>query len=298
MCSQRKKKRENLVPLNWSPTTPNSFPDADPVQGPGLERHYIYLYIGSGGCFLLVTAPAWKKMAVLGFLPVPTTYFNINQNLLIHNLTRHSPAPATPFTIKRRDFDSLFSLRQGRGRGACFPLACLPPSPHSLSTCQPKTRLFVSGLSFRTSEDSLRNAFQGFGQLVEVNLMMDKIANRPRGFAFLRYATEEESRRAIEGMHGKFLDGRVIFVEIAKSRAELRQAFKNNPRQNWLVRDGNIVLHIQLRHEMKPLGQQIYGGSVRPDVNHKQSGMTVDVVSQALEVWLLLCACLTAGTIS
>ncbi|KDO44087.1 hypothetical protein CISIN_1g030819mg [Citrus sinensis] len=81
-------------------------------------------------------------MAVLGFLPVPTTYFNINQNLLIHNLTRHSPAPATPFTIKRRDFDSLFSLRQGRGRGACFPLACLPPSPHSLSTCQPKTRLF------------------------------------------------------------------------------------------------------------------------------------------------------------
>lgn len=49
---------------------------------------------------------------------------------------------------------------------------------------------------------------------------------------------------------------------------------------------------------MKPLGQQIYGGSVRPDVNHKQSGMTVDVVSQALEVWLLLCACLTAGTIS
>lgn len=32
---------------------------------------------------------------------------------------------------------------------------------------------------------------------------MDRIANRPRGFAFLRYATVEESRRAIEGMHGK-----------------------------------------------------------------------------------------------
>lgn len=32
---------------------------------------------------------------------------------------------------------------------------------------------------------------------------MDRIANRPRGFAFLRYATEEESKKAIEGMHGK-----------------------------------------------------------------------------------------------
>lgn len=52
--------------------------------------------------------------------------------------------------------------------------------------------------------------------------MMDKIANRPRGFAFLRYATVEESQKAIEGMHGKFLDGRVIFVEVAKPRSEVR----------------------------------------------------------------------------
>lgn len=55
---------------------------------------------------------------------------------------------------------------------------------------------------------------------------MDKVANRPRGFAFLRYATEEESKKAIEGMHGKFLDGRVIFVEVAKPRSELRQRTK------------------------------------------------------------------------
>lgn len=38
---------------------------------------------------------------------------------------------------------------------------------------------------------------------------MDRIANRPRGFAFLRYATEEESQKAIEGMHGKVYDGRL-----------------------------------------------------------------------------------------
>ncbi|KAL0364464.1 UNVERIFIED_CONTAM: Organelle RRM domain-containing protein 6, chloroplastic [Sesamum angustifolium] len=87
----------------------------------------------------------------------------------------------------------------------------------------------ISGLSFRTTEDSLRNAFKNFGELVEVNLVMDKIANRPRGFAFLRYATEEESKKAIDGMHGKFLDGRVIFVEVAKSRAELRQGPRQNP---------------------------------------------------------------------
>ncbi|RZC74908.1 hypothetical protein C5167_050389 [Papaver somniferum] len=63
----------------------------------------------------------------------------------------------------------------------------------------------LAGLSFRTTEESLRNAFQNFGELVEVNLVMDKVANRPRGFAFLRYSAEEESKKAIEGMHGKFV---------------------------------------------------------------------------------------------
>ncbi|XP_057762263.1 organelle RRM domain-containing protein 6, chloroplastic [Arachis stenosperma] len=122
----------------------------------------------------------------------------------------------------------------------CYVLACLPqphasgssssstssnsnskPSPSSAAP--PSTKLYVSGLSFRTTEESLRNAFMNFGQVLEVNLVMDKIANRPRGFAFLRYATEQESLKAIEGMHGKFLDGRVIFVEVAKPRSELRQ---------------------------------------------------------------------------
>ncbi|KAI4352040.1 hypothetical protein L6164_006328 [Bauhinia variegata] len=123
-------------------------------------------------------------------------------------------------------------------KGSSFVLACLPPPPPSSSISSSgskpssslSTKVYVSGLSFRTTEESLRNAFKNFGELVEVNLVMDKVANRPRGFAFLRYATEEESQKAIEGMHGKFLDGRVIFVEVAKPRSELRQRCKQNPR--------------------------------------------------------------------
>ncbi|XP_020575254.1 glycine-rich RNA-binding protein 4, mitochondrial [Phalaenopsis equestris] len=110
-------------------------------------------------------------------------------------------------------------------RGGSVVVACSSSSSPK-NTPRPSTRLFVSGLSFRTTEESLRGAFQNFGELLEVNLVMDRIANRPRGFAFLRYATEEESKKAIEGMHGKFLDGRVIFVEVAKPRAELRQNSK------------------------------------------------------------------------
>ncbi|KAL8057335.1 hypothetical protein ABFX02_04G178300 [Erythranthe guttata] len=112
------------------------------------------------------------------------------------------------------------------GVASCISSSSSSPSRTGFNS---SIRLFVSGLSFRTTEESLTNAFKNFGDLTEVNLVMDKIANRPRGFAFLAYATEEESKKAIEGMHGKFLDGRVIFVEIAKPRAELRQGFRRNP---------------------------------------------------------------------
>ncbi|CAN7040935.1 hypothetical protein HID58_005908 [Brassica napus] len=57
---------------------------------------------------------------------------------------------------------------------------------------------------------------------------MDKVANRPRGFAFLRDETEEESMKAIEGMHGKFLDGRVIFVEEAKPMSDIQRAKRSD----------------------------------------------------------------------
>ncbi|PUZ48607.1 hypothetical protein GQ55_7G258600 [Panicum hallii var. hallii] len=96
--------------------------------------------------------------------------------------------------------------------------ACLQPPTASHGAA---TRLYVRGLSFRTTEESLRSALEKFGQLTEVHLVMDRVAKRPRGFAFVSYADEEEAKSAIEGMHGKFLDGRVIFVEVAKRRPGL-----------------------------------------------------------------------------
>ncbi|KAL0421697.1 UNVERIFIED_CONTAM: Organelle RRM domain-containing protein 6, chloroplastic [Sesamum latifolium] len=146
-----------------------------------------------------------------------TTTFH--HRILPHGFPAPPPqAAAPPVTLSKfeakRPLHSLPAL-------CCLPAAIFQsPSLASIS---------IAGLSFRTTEESLSNAFKNFGELVEVNLVMDKIANRPRGFAFLRYATEEESKKAIDGMHGKFLDGRVIFVEVAKSRAELRQGSRPNP---------------------------------------------------------------------
>ncbi|KAM3325527.1 organelle RRM domain-containing protein 6, chloroplastic [Capsicum chacoense] len=151
------------------------------------------------------------------------------------NLYSKSQLPLTSFSIRKvSPKHHLLPCHSLIIRVPIILSASYPHQPSPSSTrfkFNPSTKLFVSGLSFRTTEESLRSAFNNFGELVEVNLMMDKIANRPRGFAFIRYATEEESQKAIEGMHGKFLDGRVIFVEVAKSRSELRRDHNHNSRQ-------------------------------------------------------------------
>ncbi|KAG6478746.1 hypothetical protein ZIOFF_062190 [Zingiber officinale] len=73
------------------------------------------------------------------------------------------------------------------------------------------------GLSFYTSEKTLRAAFEGFGQLVEVKIIMDKISKRSKGYAFIEYTTEEAASAALKDMNGKIINGWMIVVDVAKT---------------------------------------------------------------------------------
>ena len=82
------------------------------------------------------------------------------------------------------------------------------------------TKLFVGNLSFNTTENSLHEAFSAHGNVVEANLMMDRMTGRSRGFAFVTYSTPEEAQKAIEAMHGAQLDGRALTVNVARPKEE------------------------------------------------------------------------------
>ncbi|XP_038689537.1 organelle RRM domain-containing protein 1, chloroplastic isoform X2 [Tripterygium wilfordii] len=73
------------------------------------------------------------------------------------------------------------------------------------------------GLSFYTSEKTLRAAFEPFGELVEVKIIMDKISKRSKGYAFIEYTTEEAAGVALKEMNGKIINGWMIVVDVAKS---------------------------------------------------------------------------------
>ena len=83
------------------------------------------------------------------------------------------------------------------------------------------TRLYVGNLSFQTTEDSLRAAFEGDGrQVTDVKIMLDRDTGRSRGFAFVEMATEQDAQGAIAAMNGADVDGRPLRVNEAQPRQE------------------------------------------------------------------------------
>ena len=81
------------------------------------------------------------------------------------------------------------------------------------------TRLYVGNLSFKTSEDTLRAAFeQGGGKVVEVKIVTDRDTGQPRGFGFVEMSTPAEAQAAISAWDGQQLDGRSLKVNEAQER--------------------------------------------------------------------------------
>lgn len=93
-------------------------------------------------------------------------------------------------------------------------------------------KLFVTGLSFYTSEKTLRAAFEGFGELVEVKIIMDKISKRSKGYAFIEYATEEAASAALKEMNGKIINGWMIVVDAAKPKNSLSRQGRGRTRES------------------------------------------------------------------
>ncbi|KRZ63980.1 Glycine-rich RNA-binding protein 3, mitochondrial, partial [Trichinella papuae] len=71
------------------------------------------------------------------------------------------------------------------------------------------SKLFVGGLSFGTDDQSLREAFTSYGEVVEARVIVDRETGRSRGFGFVTFTSTEEASAAITGMDGKDLHGRM-----------------------------------------------------------------------------------------
>lgn len=82
------------------------------------------------------------------------------------------------------------------------------------------SKLYVGNVSFETTEEDLRGAFEQFGTVTEVHVASDRFTGRPRGFAFVTFSTEQESKLAAEKLNGVDLNGRQLTVNPARASGE------------------------------------------------------------------------------
>ena len=78
--------------------------------------------------------------------------------------------------------------------------------------------MYVSNLSFHTTDDNLRELFEKFGTVSSVRIITDRESGRSRGFAFVEMSAEKEAREAIQGLNNKEIEGRAMSVSVAKEK--------------------------------------------------------------------------------
>jgi RNA recognition motif-containing protein len=78
--------------------------------------------------------------------------------------------------------------------------------------------IYVGNLPFSTTEAELQELFESHGAVSRVNLVMDRETGRPRGFAFVEMANDNEGNAAIEALNGTQIGGRSLTVNEARPR--------------------------------------------------------------------------------
>jgi len=91
-------------------------------------------------------------------------------------------------------------------------------------------KLFVGGLSYNTTDESLKDLFSQAGEVESVAVITDRMTGRSKGFGFVEMSTEKEAQKAIDMFHEKEFEGRTLAVSEARPQ-------EDRPRRNNFQRN-------------------------------------------------------------
>ena len=80
--------------------------------------------------------------------------------------------------------------------------------------------IYVSNLGFSTRDEDLKKVFSEFGEVSSAKVIMDKVTNRSKGFAFVEMPDDTAAQQAISELDGATLDGRSIKVVVARPKED------------------------------------------------------------------------------
>jgi RNA recognition motif-containing protein len=94
-------------------------------------------------------------------------------------------------------------------------------------------KIYVGNLNYATTEDTLKNNFASFGEVLSAVVIKDRFTEQSKGFGFIEMSDDSAADAAIAAMNGKEVDGRRVRVNIAEERPQ------QNRRPRYNNRDGN-----------------------------------------------------------
>jgi RNA recognition motif-containing protein len=83
--------------------------------------------------------------------------------------------------------------------------------------------IFCAKLNYDTQEEDLRSAFEAYGEVSSVKIIMDKFSGRSKGYGFVEMPDDTEGQAAIDGLNDTELQGRTIVVKKANPRNDDRR---------------------------------------------------------------------------
>lgn len=78
--------------------------------------------------------------------------------------------------------------------------------------------MYVSNLSYHTTDDELRKLFAQFGTVTSAKVIMDRDTGRSRGFGFVEMESEKDGNEAMKKLNQKEVEGKVISVSVAREK--------------------------------------------------------------------------------
>jgi RNA recognition motif-containing protein len=77
-------------------------------------------------------------------------------------------------------------------------------------------KIYVGNLSYRASEDDVRQLFEKFGEIESVKIIMDNMTGRPKGFGFVEMSSNEDADKAVAELNGSEFMERTLNVSEAR----------------------------------------------------------------------------------
>lgn len=79
-------------------------------------------------------------------------------------------------------------------------------------------QIYVGNLSYKISDQELKNVFEEFGEVTSAKVIIDRKTGRSKGFGFVEMNSDDEAQAAINELDGSEIKGRTVKVNKARPK--------------------------------------------------------------------------------